>query len=206
MGRRRTIDREAVLDAAERVVIRDGAARLTLDAVAVEAGISKASVLYDYGCKQALIRTVIERCIECKETRVRTKASSLDGPDAYLRARIALASDPLPDKDRALTFGLLASLAQDEELRGPIRKAYCSALSEVSTTAAEPRGAMLAFLALEGLRSLEWLGLHSWAQEERATLLSDIGRLLAQRPEPADGADVATGQPAETVGCRETGT
>ena len=206
MGRKRTIDREAVLDAAERVVIRDGAARLTLDAVAVEAGISKASVLYDCGSKQALIRTVIERCIECKETRVRETASSLDGPDAHLRARIALASDPLPDKDRALIFGFLASLAQDEELREPIRKAYGSTLNEVRTTAIEPRGAMLAFLALEGLRSLEWLGLHTWAQEERAALLSDIGWLLAQRPEPADGADVTTRHPADPAGCRESDT
>ena len=39
LARQRSIDPEAVLDAAERVVIRDGAANLTLDAVAVEAGI-----------------------------------------------------------------------------------------------------------------------------------------------------------------------
>ena len=34
MGRKRVIDQEQVLDAAQRVVARDGAARLTLDAVA----------------------------------------------------------------------------------------------------------------------------------------------------------------------------
>lgn len=201
MGRKRTIDRDAVLDAAERVVIRDGAARLTLDAVAAEAGISKAGVLYDYGTKQALIRTVIERCVECKEARVRETANSLEGKDANLRARIALASDPVPDKDRALTFGLLASLAQEEELREPIRQAYSSTMSEVRDTAAEPRGAMLAFLALEGLRSLEWLELHTWAQEERAALLSDIGWLLSQRPEPADGADVTNRRQEDRSGC-----
>ena len=55
MGRKRVIDQEQVLDAAQRVVARDGAARLTLDAVAEEAGISKASVIYDYKSKQALI-------------------------------------------------------------------------------------------------------------------------------------------------------
>ena len=51
MGRKRTIEPDAVLDAAEQVVMRDGAARLTLDAVACAAGISKASVLYDYKTK-----------------------------------------------------------------------------------------------------------------------------------------------------------
>ena len=56
MGRTRVIDREAVLLAAERVITRDGAARVTLEAVAAEAGISKASVLYDYKTKQALLK------------------------------------------------------------------------------------------------------------------------------------------------------
>ncbi|MEE3100094.1 MAG: TetR/AcrR family transcriptional regulator, partial [Pseudomonadota bacterium] len=37
MGRRRSVDRDALLDAAETVVRRDGAARLTLEAVAAEA-------------------------------------------------------------------------------------------------------------------------------------------------------------------------
>ena len=55
MGRKRAIDQQQVLDAAERVVGRDGAANLTVDAVAREAGVSKASVLYDYKSKQALI-------------------------------------------------------------------------------------------------------------------------------------------------------
>ena len=47
MARPRTIDLDRVLDAGERVVMRDGASNLTLDAVATEAGISKGSVLYD---------------------------------------------------------------------------------------------------------------------------------------------------------------
>ena len=44
MARPRVIKQDDILDAAEAVVVRCGAAHLTLDAVAVEAGISKASV------------------------------------------------------------------------------------------------------------------------------------------------------------------
>src|SRR3546814_15074706 len=70
MARPRTIDRDAVLDAAQRVVARDGAAGLTLEAVAAEAGISKASVLYDYGTKQALIKALLERRIAAEDSRI----------------------------------------------------------------------------------------------------------------------------------------
>lgn len=64
MGRERVIDQQAVLDAAERVVGRDGAANLTIDAVAKEAGINKASVLYDHKSKQALVEAVVDRAFE----------------------------------------------------------------------------------------------------------------------------------------------
>ena len=59
MARPRVIDQNDILDAAEVVVMRNGAAQLTLDAVAIEAGISKASVIYDYKSKQQLIKSVI---------------------------------------------------------------------------------------------------------------------------------------------------
>ncbi|MHC5654972.1 TetR/AcrR family transcriptional regulator [Stappia sp.] len=184
MGRKRTICREALLDAVARVVTRDGATRLTLEAVATEAGISKASVLYDFGNKSALIRALIERKVAEKEGDARRVAESLGGaPNAVVHGRIALAADPVSNQDRAMTFGLLAALAQEEELCEPIRQAYSDVLCDIRSTSQNPRGAMLAFLALEGLRSMEWLGLHSWAPEERATLLSEIGWLVEQRPD-----------------------
>lgn len=93
MGRQRSIDRDAVLNAAERVVIRDGAANLTLEAVAAEAGISKASVLYDYKTKRALIRTLIERRVAAEEELIqRFVDAHADRPDARIRGYIAAAT------------------------------------------------------------------------------------------------------------------
>ena len=61
MGRKQTIDRGALLDAAERVVLRDGAGQLTMDAVASEAGVSKGGVLYAFPSKDALIDALFSR-------------------------------------------------------------------------------------------------------------------------------------------------
>lgn len=44
MGRQRIIDREKVLEAAEEIVINQGATALTIDAVAKAMGISKGGV------------------------------------------------------------------------------------------------------------------------------------------------------------------
>lgn len=64
MGRKKSIDQNHILDAAETVVARDGAARMTLDAVAQEAGISKGSVVYDHGSEQGLLRAMKEATVK----------------------------------------------------------------------------------------------------------------------------------------------
>lgn len=61
MGRQRIIDREKVLEAAEEIVINQGATALTIDAVAKAMGISKGGVQYCFGNKDALIDAMFER-------------------------------------------------------------------------------------------------------------------------------------------------
>lgn len=183
MGRHRTIDREAVLEAAERVVSRDGAAHLTLDAVAAEAGISKASVLYDYKTKRALIRAVIERRVAVSTAEVQAFVDARAGEaDADIRGRLDATSRPVSDEDRTAALSLCAALAQDAELRQPIQQSYREVIEKIAASSTHPHGAMLAFLATEGLMLMEWLGLHSWPAKERGRLVADIGWLIDQSP------------------------
>jgi AcrR family transcriptional regulator len=183
MGRSRVIDRASVLDAAERVVRRDGAARMTLEAVAAEAQISKASVLYDYKTKQALVQAVIERRVETEDTRMRQVMDQLgDVPDAAIRGRLAAARRLVSDEDRDVAISLCAALAQDTGLRRPIQAAFRHRIAMILETSKHPRGALLAFLAIEGMVALEWLDLHTWPPDERERLIKEIGWLANQEP------------------------
>ncbi|MFN0263190.1 TetR/AcrR family transcriptional regulator [Tepidamorphus sp. 3E244] len=184
MGRTRTIDRDAVLDAAQRVVTRDGAARLTLDAVATEAGISKASVLYDYKTKHELIRAVIARRVCEEESVFRAMREKIgDGPDCAIQARVSTVAAGVADEDRAVAISLCAALAQEADLRQPIRESYSARIDEIRRTATSPRGALLAFLAAEGLKTLDYFDLHTWTKDERRRLISDIEWLIGQDPQ-----------------------
>ena len=183
MGRKRAIDPEHILDAAEFVVARDGAARLTLDAVAERAGVSKGSVLYDYKTKQALIEAVVRRAVRVDNEVNDAAARELGGaPDAEIRGRIAAASAPLPDEYRAVALNLVAALAQDERLRSILQANQARVIQGVVSGAAQPRGALLAYLALEGLKFLESLDFHRWPPEERAEILADITWLAGTEP------------------------
>lgn len=184
MGRKRTIDRGSLLDAAERVVQRDGTARLTLEAVAAEAGISKASVLYDYKTKPALMRAMVERRISAEEARIaEVRAAFADQPDAAIRTHIAVA-DEAEATEGEIELCLSSALAQDRDLREPIHNKYVDYLEEIRAGSQKPRGALLAFLALGGLKVMERFGIHRFPPEERMRVLQEINWLVDQEPVP----------------------
>lgn len=193
MSRPRVIETDQILNAAEAVVVRDGAGSLTLDAVAREAGISKASVIYDYGSKQALIKAVIERRANEERQRLKAAATSLGADrNALILGHISLAESAMPHELQAVGVNLCAALSQDAEARAFMQDLVGEDIEAIRATSGQPRIAMLAYLAVEGLRLLEFLGLHSWQEAERQEILSDIRRLVATpapdtAPLPAGG-------------------
>jgi AcrR family transcriptional regulator len=185
MGRKRTIDPEQILNAAEFVVARDGAARLTLEAVADRAGVSKASVIYDFKSKQALIEAVIRRAVRNDNAFNDGVTQGLGNiTSSVIRGRIAAAAEPFPDEFRAVALNLCAALAQDAQLRTAIQANQAAVIDRIMKTSANPRGALLAYLALEGLKLLESLDYHTWPKADRAKILREINWLVDTRPEP----------------------
>jgi len=175
MARPRVIDQDQVLDAAEAVVGRLGAARLTLDAVAAEAGIGKASVVYDFKSKQNLVRAVIARKVRLEEEHIGRAVEAIGRqPNAEALGRIAAASDAPNDETRAVALNLCAALAQDADLRRGLKRFYEKEIAAVTGTATKPRMALLAFLALEGLKMLEYFEFYRWPEAERASILKDL--------------------------------
>ncbi|MBN9291384.1 MAG: helix-turn-helix transcriptional regulator, partial [Hyphomicrobium denitrificans] len=61
MGRKPTITREGLLEIAEGLVRGEGAAALTIDALARAAGISKGGVQYSFSSKDDLVRALVDR-------------------------------------------------------------------------------------------------------------------------------------------------
>ncbi|NUS68571.1 MAG: TetR/AcrR family transcriptional regulator [Ensifer adhaerens] len=190
MGRKRAIDQQHVLDAAERVVGRDGAANLTVDAVAREAGVSKASVLYDYKSKQALIEAIVDRAFERdNEHHARVEQEIGDIQDRAVRGRIVAAAEPPPEEFRAVALNLSAALTLDAGLRRKMQASQDATIARILQDSQSPRGALLAYLALEGLKFLEYLDFHHFARADRDEVLREINWLVTATPQAADLPD-----------------
>jgi AcrR family transcriptional regulator len=163
-----------ILDAAARVVRRDGAHGLRMAAVAREAGVSKALVHYYFPTRQDLLRAAFASSGEHWNDAVAHElARARDGVERVERFLLASVDTTQPyGEHRALWNEVWSSLRVDEDLRPLVRDVYRrwvlalqrlveEAASESSApTRVDPRTSAWRLAAVvDGIDSMLYLGL-----------------------------------------------
>ena len=162
-----------VLDAASSIVERDGAAHLTIDAVAAESGLSKGGVLYHYPNKHTLLQGMLAKLLSDFETRAERFREQSKNSEIHAWIR---AEREQTDKERSMALALLANAAEDPSLLDPARVFVAEVFDRVRKEAADEEFNLILLLAAEGLRFFDMLNLLPLNAAER-NLLHD--RLLA---------------------------
>lgn len=193
MGRKRTIDRDATMAAIEAVVLRDGAGGLSIDAVAREAGISKSSVVYDFRNKAGLLAAFMFNRMNAHLEQIAATRDGIEGPDRWLRAMIQ-SSDTTPSSEEvAVAMMLAAATHTSEECHCVMSGKIGKFLELAEQDAADLRVTRLAFLALHGLKCLEFFSFQEFDLDTRHQMLNDITRLLdAGLPQTETTAESST--------------
>lgn len=173
MARRNTkID---IIDAAGRVVLRDGVAGLTLEAVAAEAGLSKGGLLYHFGTKEALLEGMVARLIEVTEQRIADHLATDSAPGCHTRAFLRTCTvDGAPDTgpDGRLGVAVLAAGANQPALLDPLRAFQAAWRRRMRDDGIDPATAHLVSLAGDGLWLNDIFGLPALTDAERAAVLA----------------------------------
>jgi len=87
----KTSAKEAVLDAFERVVIDRGERAATLEAVAVEAGVSKGGLLYHFGAKKDLVEGLVSRLTGLAAADLENLTAAPDGiVSRFIRSSVVI--------------------------------------------------------------------------------------------------------------------
>ncbi len=178
MGRRQTIDRGALLDAAERVVLRAGAGQLTMDAVAAEAGVSKGGVLYAFPSKDALIDAMFTRVFAAFDALAdAVVAREGDTGEARVRGHV-LASRDADSLMTERTIALIVNFSRSPEYRAEASVYYRGVLGRLDTSTQRGKKARMALLACEGALMLRGFEFHPMTAEEWQEIHADIVDLL----------------------------
>ncbi|MCW1933830.1 TetR/AcrR family transcriptional regulator [Pararhodobacter zhoushanensis] len=148
MGRKPTINREALLDVAQEIVRTGGGAALTIGALAQAAGISKGGVQYSFASKDDLIRGLIDRWTSQFDALLEGAAG--DAPLPFVRRYIA-ATRASQQAMNAKMVGLLVSYLEDPANLRETRDWYRGIFDRLGGTSADAQAARVAFLAVEGL-------------------------------------------------------
>ncbi|HTW21106.1 MAG TPA: TetR family transcriptional regulator [Mycobacteriales bacterium] len=156
--------RDRILDAAESIVIRDGVARLTLEAAAAEAGLSKGGVLYHFHTRDSLVSAMVERMVAGFDAELDTEAGADDGPPAgrytraYIRASVRRASTPEEIRRERAGAAVLAAMACEPQLLKPMRESFDRSQAQFLDDGIDPVAATVARLVSDGLWLVELFG------------------------------------------------
>ncbi|MGQ5718143.1 TetR/AcrR family transcriptional regulator [Pseudochrobactrum asaccharolyticum] len=180
IGRPRTIDRNHLLDLAEKIVLEHGAPSLTIDALAKAAGITKGGVQYCFGTKDGLIDAMLTRWGNKFDKQVTAEKNGKTDMLSHIAAHIRVTrdSDPLSDSRFA---AMLASLSPNAEQLADTQQWYRQQLEGLDVSTQQGRNARLAFIANEGAFLLRSFQLFDLNEDEWQQIFRDIEKLLPKK-------------------------
>ena len=169
----RADSRTRLLEAATAIVGRAGAANLTIDGVAAEAGLSKGGVLYHFPSKRALLEGMLEKLLAETEARAdRLRAKGQTSLEAWINSERTQS-----DAQRATSLALLANAAEDPSLLEAAQPTIRRRFEEITGEAKDPDLALILLLATEGLRFLGMLRLLPLSARQRTALEARLQQL-----------------------------
>ena len=181
VGRPRSIDREKLLELAEKIVAQHGVAGLTMDALAKAANITKGGVQYCFGNKEGLIKAMIMRWSDHFDAEVAQAAGDKTDAIAHVRAHIKVTREA-DVQDESRFAAMLAGLVPNSDQLAETRAWYARQLRGLDFSTAQGRNARLAFIANEGAFLLRSFNFFDLSPQEWQAVFGDIERLL-ERPD-----------------------
>jgi len=172
----------ALLDAAEAVIVRDGIGSFTLDAVAAEARLSKGGLLHHFPSKHKLLESLVARTVSRWRTDVdQAIASAPDGPGRVARGLLngcINTPDSWTEHMRRSGMVLVAAMISSNELVHPVRQMHLYLRGLLESDGLAPGTGDSIALAMDGLW-LGWIfGLHEVSEQRLADIRASLTRTL----------------------------
>ena len=175
-----TNTKKSLLIAAAEIVKEEGVVKLTLEAVAQRAGVSKGGLLYHYPSKEALIKGMVE-----------------DWKNNYFESIIALAKDDTKElgkwsrayvqstysnleNDKLLSSAIMAAMFINPELLDEYRQQYDRLLTKLENDGIDPIKTTIARLSIDGLWFSEIFGMQPLNKELQTNVFNALINMIEE--------------------------
>ncbi|PWE18099.1 TetR family transcriptional regulator [Marinicauda salina] len=172
--------RDRILDAAEAIVEREGARRLTIDAVVRESGLSKGGVLYHFASKLALVEGMVQRLVATVEADLAAARADAEAKDEPVLPAVIHVVLHHRKQNSRVSMGVLAAAAENPELLDPVRDFLTRIRQQILDQAADPDLARIVLLAADGLHFADILGLDFLTPDDRSAVEARLVRLVSE--------------------------
>ena len=170
MGRKPTIDKTRLLQAAEHIIRTRGAAALSFDAIAKAAGVSKGGVQGAFVSKEALLSALYDYLDQGYEARFQqARDAGATAVDAYVDA-VLHADDAVKQRVAALSV----AMTQEPESRAFLGQWYAQNFTGLSAATGQGRQEILRLCALEGAMMMRSMQLLALDEAQWAAVLAEL--------------------------------
>lgn len=149
MARPRTINREALLDAAEVLLHKQGAPALSFGAIAAESGLSKASVQSVFGTREQMLDALLGRWMSKEQERYHAIAGENPDEQQRLHAHIQATKEETSEASSRILSLLAAQIGSGSQSQSMLAW-YRERLGTLQAEDADARKRRIAWLAVEG--------------------------------------------------------
>lgn len=173
----RPTSRKKILAAAADLAREAGPGSLSLDAVAHRAGVSKGGLIYNFPTKAQLMQSLVEDYIEEFEAQLDEATRPKKGRpaesllQAYFRLSAAECSKPKPTAS-----WIFSAMAEDPSFLEPMKAFSRRLLDRLTAESDDEESLLMAWLAVEGLRSLQLFQADILTDEERAAIVAALAK------------------------------
>lgn len=166
------LTRDRILDAALNVIGEAGACRMTLDAVAAAAEVSKGGLLYHFPDKESLLRGVLDRHLDRRKRWMEQHKTGAGIAD-LIHARVDVVRMP---ETAPAALPLLGVLALEPKLLARPQAESATMMARLRSDPKHFVDALLLTLASTGLIVSEALGTVTLSPDERTAVLDELHR------------------------------
>lgn len=167
--------KSAVIAAALAIIARDGAGRLTLDAIARESGVSKGGLLHQFPTKRAVLAALLEQQADHYDSFAQAfrEAHGADYAEPVLAAQIAAYREVMKGAN-SITSAILAAIAEDPTFLNPLQEREQASLALIREQAADPEQALSRLYSAQGLALSTILGLCPLSADARERMFEHL--------------------------------